>query len=97
MIYMSDHGESLGENGLFLHGFPYALAPDTQIHIPFISWISKEYSDDFGIDKNCLMQEREHRYSHDNLFHSVLGLLQVNSEIYNPGLDVFLRARKILR
>lgn len=94
MIYMSDHGESLGENGLFLHGFPYALAPDTQIHIPFISWISKEYSDDFGIDKNCLMKDRERRYSHDNLFHSVLGLLQVNSEIYDPELDVFSGCKK---
>lgn len=96
MIYMSDHGESLGENGLFLHGFPYALAPDTQIHIPFLSWISKEYSDDFEIDKNCLMKKRKLRYSHDNLFHSVLGLLQVNSEIYNPGLDVFSACRKHL-
>jgi lipid A ethanolaminephosphotransferase len=94
MIYMSDHGESLGENGLYLHGFPYALAPDTQIHIPFISWISKEYSDDFGIDINCLMKDRERRYSHDNLFHSVLGLLQVNSETYDPELDVFSACKK---
>ena len=94
MIYMSDHGESLGENGLYLHGFPYALAPDTQIHIPFISWISKEYADDFGIDKNCLMKDRERRYSHENLFHSVLGLLEVNSETYNPELDVFSVCKK---
>ena len=28
LIYVSDHGESLGEKGLYLHGAPYFMAPD---------------------------------------------------------------------
>ncbi|MDQ1363561.1 MAG: lipid ethanolaminephosphotransferase [Pseudomonadota bacterium] len=89
MLYMSDHGESLGEEGLYLHGLPYFMAPDEQKHIPFIVWLSDQYAADAGIDKTCLKANSHEFYSHDNLFHSMLGLMDVDSATYNPGLDVF--------
>jgi lipid A ethanolaminephosphotransferase len=94
MLYMSDHGESLGENGVYLHGLPYFMAPDHQKHIPFIVWLSDQYSYDAGIDKACLKTGAKERYSHDNLFHSMLGLMGVNSGIYKPELDVLQPCRK---
>ncbi|MDU1085914.1 MAG: phosphoethanolamine transferase EptA, partial [Leclercia adecarboxylata] len=54
LVYLSDHGESLGENGLYLHGTPYMLAPEQQTHIPFMFWLSKDYKQNFGVDEQCL-------------------------------------------
>ncbi len=93
MIYMSDHGESLGENGIYLHGLPYFIAPDEQKHIPFIVWLSPEYMTFAGINGNILAKEREKEFSHDNLFHSVLGLMGVKTKIYDPNLDIFTNCR----
>ena len=89
LIYMSDHGESLGENNLYLHGLPRMIAPDEQIHIPMIVWLSKGALHRHGIDRKCLQAHRNDAYSHDNLFHSVLGLMDVQTKIYQPGLDLF--------
>ena len=89
MVYMSDHGESLGENGVYLHGLPYFMAPDDQKHVPFIVWLSDQFAASAGINKTCLKDRSHHPTSHDNLFHSVLGLMGVDSEIYNQDLDVF--------
>lgn len=89
MLYMSDHGESLGENGMYLHGLPYFIAPDDQKHVPFIIWMSDQFATTIGIDKTCLKARRDERFSHDNLFHSMLGLMGVNSVNYKQQLDVF--------
>ena len=89
MMYISDHGESLGEGGVYLHGLPYIFAPDEQKHVPFIVWISDQFAATAGINKNCLKARSQEQYSHDNLFHSVLGLMSVDSVSYNPDLDVF--------
>ena len=97
MWYMSDHGESLGENGIYLHGLPYFLAPDQQIHIPFILWLSPSLSDQFNIDVACLKQDTYDHYSHDNLFHSLLGLFSINTISYQPSLDVFRACLKPTR
>ncbi|WP_394751900.1 phosphoethanolamine transferase [Crenothrix sp.] len=94
MLYMSDHGESLGENGIYLHGLPYMLAPDEQKHIPFIFWLSDGYADKFGIDKNCLKQNSDGHYSHDNLFHSVLGLMAIQTSVYDKSYDIFNGCRE---
>lgn len=91
--YMSDHGESLGENGIYLHGLPYFLAPDQQIHIPFVLWLSPEIRDSMKIDAACLKQQASSRYSHDNIFHSMLGLMRVQSSVYQPSMDVFAGCR----
>ncbi|CAM0553300.1 Phosphoethanolamine transferase EptA [Vreelandella titanicae] len=91
MIYLSDHGESLGEKGLYLHGIPYAIAPDEQTHIPMLWWLSHDFSQRENIDIECLSETAETPASHDNLFHSVLGLLNVSTMIYQDELDISQR------
>ncbi|HEX5057574.1 MAG TPA: phosphoethanolamine--lipid A transferase, partial [Gammaproteobacteria bacterium] len=77
LLYLSDHGESLGEDNLYLHGTPYLFAPEEQTHVPFLVWLSQSYAQDFGIDSQCLRQKAGGDYSHDNLFHSLLGMLDI--------------------
>ncbi len=89
MVYMSDHGESLGENGLYLHGMPYFVAPDEQKHVPFSLWLSPGFEQSFNIDKVCLRSKQSDELSHDNLFHSMLGIMEVESEVYQEKLDIF--------
>jgi len=93
MLYISDHGESLGEYNLFLHGTPYMLAPDQQKHVPMFAWFSDTYQQSFAIDRQCLEGKRTAPLSQDNLFHSMLGLLKVNSKVYDPTLDMFAGCR----
>nr|WP_314533381.1 phosphoethanolamine--lipid A transferase [uncultured Pseudomonas sp.] len=95
MIYLSDHGESLGEYNLFLHGTPYLLAPDQQTHVPLLTWFSDSYKQAFNLDTDCLQQSANRPLSQDNLFHSMLGLLQVNTLVYNPSLDMFAQCRTV--
>lgn len=90
MLYISDHGESLGENNLYLHGFPYKFAPNEQKKIPMILWLSDKMKTAVGLDYQRLMQNSKiQTYSHDNLFHSVLRLLGIKSKLYDKTLDVF--------
>jgi lipid A ethanolaminephosphotransferase len=89
MIYVSDHGESLGENGLYLHGLPYSIAPDTQTRVPMIAWLSPGFSASAALNRSCLQAKSGEELSHDNLFHSVLGLLDVQTRAYKPGRDLF--------
>ncbi|MOA48862.1 Phosphoethanolamine transferase EptA [compost metagenome] len=93
MLYIADHGESLGEYNLFLHGTPYVLAPDQQKHVPLLAWFSDSYKEDFTLDTDCLERERDRPLSHDNFFHSVLGLLQVQTGEYHGDLDMFAACR----
>src|SRR5690606_18406247 len=67
MIYMSDHGESLGEFGLYLHGAPYMIAPSQQTQVPFVLWLGKDAKKVYSAD--CLDAETKQPQSHDNLFH----------------------------
>lgn len=91
LIYLSDHGESLGENGLFLHGVPYAIAPDTQTRVPLLVWLSPQFAVNRGVDMSCMRQLSSAAVSQDNLFHSVLGLMQVHTPEYDASLDLFAR------
>ncbi|EPJ87275.1 phosphoethanolamine transferase [Pseudomonas sp. CFII68] len=93
MLYLSDHGESLGEYNLFLHGTPYMLAPEQQKHVAMLAWFSDSYQKSFSVDTHCLQLSREKPLSQDNLFHSMLGLLEVNSHVYNRDLDLFANCR----
>ncbi|MCH4813520.1 MULTISPECIES: phosphoethanolamine transferase [Vreelandella] len=88
MIYLSDHGESLGEKGLYLHGIPYAIAPNEQTHVPMVWWLSSAFSQQQGLDTDCLRQVSDQAASHDNLFHSVLGLLNVATDVYQQAKDI---------
>ncbi|WP_229496598.1 phosphoethanolamine transferase [Massilia polaris] len=89
LVYFSDHGESLGENKLYLHGAPYVIAPPEQTHVPFMLWMSEGFSERFRIDRACLNARREQPFSHDNIFHSMLGMLNVNTAVFNPRLNLF--------
>jgi lipid A ethanolaminephosphotransferase len=91
LIYLADHGESLGENGLFLHGVPYAIAPDTQLRVPLLVWLSPQFAADRGVDMSCLRRRGSESVTQDHLFHSVLGLMQVRTPEYNASLDLFSR------
>jgi lipid A ethanolaminephosphotransferase len=93
LIYVSDHGESLGEKGLFLHGVPYAIAPQEQTRVPMVMWFSPGFASDSGLDLDCLRRRASQPASHDNLFPSVLGLLRVRTEVYRPADDLFAACR----
>jgi lipid A ethanolaminephosphotransferase len=93
MLYLSDHGESLGEYNLFLHGTPYMLAPEQQKHVAMLAWFSDSYQKSFSVDTHCLQLTRDKPLSQDNLFHSMLGLLEVSSKVYNQDLDMFAGCR----
>jgi lipid A ethanolaminephosphotransferase len=94
MIYVSDHGESLGEKGIYLHGLPYAIAPNEQKHIPWLNWLSPEFVSSQRIDVGCLQSNSGKRITHDHLFHSVLGLLNVKTSLHNPKLDKYASCNK---
>ena len=86
MIYISDHGESLGEDGMYLHGVPYMFAPDYQKDVPFIIWRSNELIAHQGI-KNQNINQSGH-FSQANIFHTIMGAFGVKTEIYDSDLDV---------
>ena len=92
LIYVSDHGESLGEHGLFLHGAPYAIAPDVQTRVPMVAWASPGLERAAGLAPGCLEPALKRaaagRVSHDHLFHTVLGLLDVRTSVHEPALDL---------
>ena len=89
MLYASDHGESLGENGIYLHGLPYMLAPKAQTHIPLISWFSNDYIKNHQLNLEALKNKENASYSHDNISHSLLGLFNVSSTVYQADEDMF--------
>ncbi|RAY64629.1 MCR-9 family phosphoethanolamine--lipid A transferase [Enterobacter kobei] len=94
LLYVSDHGESLGESGLYLHGTPYKLAPDQQTHIPMQVWMSPGFIAGKHINMSCLENNAAKKsYSHDNLFSSILGLWDVSTSVYNPDRDLFRECR----
>ena len=90
LLYISDHGESLGENNLYLHGTPYAIAPKEQTRIPMQLWIPDKSADSMRLNKKCIREKAKLlSFSHDNFFHSLMGLLQVRSAEYRKNLDIF--------
>ena len=88
LLYVSDHGESLGENGLYLHGIPYAFSPKEQTKVPMVWWFSDDFQRRLGLNANCLQKQADKPSSHDVLFHSMLGLLSVETRLYEKSLDV---------
>jgi lipid A ethanolaminephosphotransferase len=95
LVYVSDHGESLGEHNLFLHGMPRAIAPREQTQVPMVMWMSPGFSAGLGLDTDCLRSQAAAPLSHDNLFHSVLGLLDVQTSIYDSKLDLAQPCRRL--
>jgi lipid A ethanolaminephosphotransferase len=89
MMYVADHGESLGENNIYLHGMPYNIAPDVQKHVPWITWLSPAFEARSRISTSCLRGRSAQRLTHDHYFHSVLGMLEVQTSVYKPALNLF--------
>jgi len=82
MLYMSDHGESLGEKGIYLHGLPYFMAPDAQIHIGTMLWMNKDFKEEIGTVNT------DKKYTQDNLFHTLLGIFDVQTNVYKKEMDI---------
>lgn len=95
LVYLSDHGESLGEDGVYLHGLPYSIAPDTQKHVPMLLWLSPDYQQRYGVSSQCLQQQAKTKdYSQDNLFSTLLGLLGVSTHEYQAEDDILTPCRE---
>ena len=88
MYYVSDHGESLGEGGLYLHGTPYFMAPEYQTHVPMVLWMSERFRDSLGLDVECLKSRAGEPASHDNMFSTVLGMVDVTTTARDDALDL---------
>ena len=88
LLFISDHGESLGEHGFYLHAFPYSIAPKEQTHIPFFIWTTDDKLGKTLQEKAKLNKEGNLDVSHDNLFYTLLGLLNVESKVKNDALDL---------
>jgi len=86
LIYMSDHGESLGENGIYLHGLPYFMAPEAQTHVGALVWFGDKMKENIDIEK--LTKNKDNDYSQDNLFHTLLGIFNVETKVYNNKMDI---------
>jgi len=87
LFYVSDHGESLGENNLYLHGLPYMIAPDEQTHVPMLMWLGDGF-DKNEINYSQLKQKIHTKLSHDNVFHTILGLMEIETEVYDENMDI---------
>jgi lipid A ethanolaminephosphotransferase len=88
LIYVSDHGESLGEHGLYLHGAPYAFAPEEQIKVPYLIWMSEGYRQRYSIDDKCFRYQQHRPLTHDTVYHTVLGSLGLRNTFYKHDLDL---------
>ncbi|WP_018905612.1 phosphoethanolamine--lipid A transferase [Variovorax paradoxus] len=93
LLYVSDHGESLGEYGLFLHGVPYSFAPEAQKHVPMVTWFSPGMNERRKLSRSCMEAGLDAPLTHDNLYHTVLGLMDVSNPTYKPGLDALASCR----
>ncbi len=93
LLYVSDHGESLGEHGVFLHGLPKAIAPEAQTHVPLIAWFDPSAVARGNLDLACVRDGRGQAASHDNLFPTVLGALDIASPSYRRDRDLWAPCR----
>ena len=78
--------------GIYLHGLPYGMAPDDQKHVPMIAWLGT-LGARTKLQQACLSKTLDNSVSHDNLYHSVLGLVDVQTPTYQPGMDAFNSCR----
>ncbi|NOX16164.1 MAG: phosphoethanolamine--lipid A transferase [Epsilonproteobacteria bacterium] len=90
-LYMSDHGESLGEKGVYLHAMPYFIAPVAQRHVGSVAWFGKDFD---HLDINCVRKNANKEYSQDDYFSTVLGLMDIKTKVYDKKKDIFAQCRK---
>ena len=89
LFYVSDHGESLGENGIYLHGLPKTIAPEAQLHVPAIMWFGSRFH---AANTPALREKSRVPFSHDNVFHTMLGFFEMQSSTYRPDKDILNQA-----
>lgn len=94
MFYVSDHGESLGENGVYLHGLPKAIAPEAQLHVPAIMWFGSRFH---AVDLPALRRKTAMHFTHNSVFHTILGFFEIESATYVPELDMLDQAKPKVR
>ncbi|WP_246047007.1 phosphoethanolamine transferase [Colwellia ponticola] len=90
LLYISDHGESLGESGVYLHGLPYAFAPTEQTHIPMLYWTDPMQTD---FDLGCLSSLAKSPITHDNVFDTLLSIMSVKTKVYDIEKDPFIQCK----
>jgi lipid A ethanolaminephosphotransferase len=88
LIYASDHGESLGEQGIYLHGMPYRFAPAAQKTVPMLMWMSRGMIERAHLQPECVGARTQAVLSHDNFYHTVLGIAGLRNQVYDRSLDV---------
>ncbi|WP_028455065.1 phosphoethanolamine transferase [Chitinilyticum litopenaei] len=93
LLYVSDHGESTGEHGLYLHATPYLIAPQQQTRVPWIMWFSPDYLAASGLSRECVAAHRTAPYSHDNVFPTLLGALGIATSARRAELDLLAPCR----
>lgn len=93
LIYVSDHGESLGERGVYLHGMPRWMAPHEQFHVPMLMWMSPGAQQTLAPKVACLQTLATQPAAHDNLYHTLLGAFDVQTGVYRSELDLLAAAR----
>ncbi|MPW42880.1 phosphoethanolamine transferase [Acinetobacter guerrae] len=86
--YLSDHGESTGENGIYLHGTVYSLAPSQQTHIPMIMWFSNDWKNGHATQVECLKSQHDQNLSQDNLFPTLLSLLDIKTNVIDSKFNM---------
>jgi lipid A ethanolaminephosphotransferase len=89
MLYVSDHGESLGENGIYIHGMPKFMAPKEQLQIPMIAWLSQGYATSRRIDISCVKAAASKPYTHAFIFHTLAGMFDIEATEYSKAHDLF--------
>jgi len=94
MLYASDHGESLGEHGLYLHGIPYAIAPAEQIEVPMLWWLPGQTAAALGFDEQCFRSQTARAASHDHIYHTIMGMLGVRTSLYRAERDLSSDCRR---
>ena len=94
LFYVSDHGESLGEYNVYLHSAPYVIAPKEQKHVPFFMWSTDSVLKTLNLDKQCLKSIEKENVSHDNVFHTLLGIGGISADEYAQSLDLTKKCKK---
>ncbi len=95
--YLSDHGESTGEHGLYLHGSPYAIAPSQQTHVPMLMWFSPAWQKNNSAQYTCLTAQKSQKLSQDNLFPSLLNLLDVQTQVIDEKNNMLQQCTSVQR
>jgi len=95
--YLSDHGESTGEHGLYLHGAPYSMAPTQQTHVPMLMWFSQDWTQQNARQVSCLKAQTKQARSQDHLFPSLLSLLDIKTQVIEAKNDMLAQCSPSLK